>query len=281
MGRQNGGMVGGSVFLVPGRRGGTAGLLCAEAARRGMEVRGDVGGSGSRGQVYWRGGPAAAGRVGAGLGLGLLEPPDDWLVRLPERFIRRRVQLTTLGAARGSAGPAFVKPPREKSFPAAVYPDGSRLPAGPDERTPVLRSEVVEFVVEYRLFLLDGEIAAGSRYAVYGRLDCAPLDTDPRSGAVRRFAADLGGIGLPSGVVVDVGLTAGGRWAVVEANMAWFANCYAASIAGVLDVVLRSAGPLARVAGRDLPFVRDGTTNPFASTTVPPVRVDRGAGSVE
>ncbi|MEU6895006.1 ATP-grasp domain-containing protein [Streptomyces sp. NPDC046557] len=78
-----------------------------------------------------------------------------------------------------------MKPPREKSFPAVVYPDGSRLPAGPDARTPVLLSEVVEFAVEYRLFLLDGEIAAGSRYAVYGRLDCAPLDTDPRPGDVR------------------------------------------------------------------------------------------------
>ncbi|MFJ6720673.1 MULTISPECIES: ATP-grasp domain-containing protein [unclassified Streptomyces] len=258
-------MVTDSVFLVPGPRGSTAELLCAEAARRGMDVRGAVGGP--RGEVYWRGGPEAAGRVGAGLGLGLLEPRDDWLARLPERLTARRVRLTTLGAARGSAGPAFVKPPREKSFPAAVYPDGSHLPPGPDARTPVLVSEVVEFAAEYRLFLLDGEIAAASRYAVYGRLDCAPLDTDPRSGEVRRFAADLGGTGLPSGVVVDVGLTTGGRWAVVEANMAWYANCYAAPIAGVLDVVLRSGGPQARVAGPDLPFVRDGRETTEGSGT--------------
>jgi hypothetical protein len=31
-------------------------------------------------------GPLAADRVAGGLGLGLLEPSDGWLVRLPEEF---------------------------------------------------------------------------------------------------------------------------------------------------------------------------------------------------
>ncbi|MFD0592464.1 hypothetical protein ACFQZ4_07755 [Catellatospora coxensis] len=71
--------------------------------------------------------------------------------------------------------------------------------------------------------------------------------------------------GLPSAVVVDVGLAADAdrgeeHWAVVEANMAWFSTSYAADPDRVLDVVLRAAGPGTRVAARDRPFLRPAAT---------------------
>ncbi|MFD9421381.1 hypothetical protein [Streptomyces sp. NPDC060054] len=84
--------------------------------------------------------------------------------------------------------------------------------------------------------------------------------------AVQEFADGLlAGCGhtLPSAVVVDIGLLsmpehgAADRWAVVEANMAWFSNCYAADPDRALDVVLRSAGPRSRLAARDRRFCRD------------------------
>ncbi|MFB6823043.1 ATP-grasp domain-containing protein [Streptomyces virginiae] len=253
------------VFLIPARPTATAGLLAEAAARRGMTVRAlgpDFRELAGR-PVHWCGGPHAAARVAGALGLGLLEPPDDWLTRLPERFTGRRIELTTLGrAAReliGSGRPAFVKPPREKSFPPAVYGPGTPLPRSLPAATAVLVSEVVDFAAEYRLFLLDGEIATGSRYSVHGRLDPAPLDEDARGADVRGFAAALlaeTGPDLPSAVTVDVGLVAAtGRYAVVEANMPWFSNSYAARPEAALDVVLRAAGPLDRVGPSDLPFV--------------------------
>lgn len=149
-----------------------------------------------------------------------------------------------------------MKPPSAKIdlLPAAVYEDASALPAGLDALTPVLVSGVVEFAAEYRLFVLDGEVAAGSRYAVHGRPDPAPLDAGARAFAREVLAATAGG--LPSAVCVDVGRLVGGGWAVVEANMPWFAHCYAAEPDRVLDVVMRAAGPLARVGERDLPFLR-------------------------
>jgi hypothetical protein len=66
---------------------------------------------------------------------------------------------------------------------------------------------------------------------------------------------------LPSAFVLDIGLiespdTSAQQWAVVEANMAWFAHCYAADPDRVLDVVLRSAGPLHRVAIGDFEYLR-------------------------
>ncbi|MEV6600766.1 ATP-grasp domain-containing protein [Actinoplanes sp. NPDC051346] len=259
-------------FLVlPPRPNSTAELLAEAARRRGMAVeRFPVGAVPARlrgasgGHLY--GGPVFAGAVAADLDLAPLEPADDWLVRLPAEFARREVTLTSLGEARGSRTPVFVKQPREKGLPAGVYADGSRLPAGgllPAD-TPVLVSEVVTFVVEYRLFVLDGVVHAASRYATFGRLDPAPLDDCPHRDAVLDFAAamlDACADSLPSAVVVDVGIVRDAdrgdeHWAVVEANMAWFSSCYAADPDRVLDVVLRAAGPRRRLSARDHQFVR-------------------------
>src|SRR5688572_22799200 len=47
-------------------------------------------------------------------GLRLLEPPKDWLPRLPEEYRRRNVVLSTLGRERSRVEPAFIKPPNDK-----------------------------------------------------------------------------------------------------------------------------------------------------------------------
>ncbi|GAA1558966.1 MULTISPECIES: ATP-grasp domain-containing protein [Streptomyces] len=243
-------------------RTSTAELLGRAAARRGFDVLARPERPPSGGPVHWYGGPLAADRVAAGLGLGLLEPADGWPAGLPYALLRRRVRLTTLAEARTLPGPCFVKPPSAKigALPAAVYGaaggGGVRLP-GPevlDGATPVLVSSVVEFAAEYRLFVLDGEVAAGSRYAVYGRLDPEALDAGAR--AFGREVLEEAAETLPSAVCVDVGRLTDGTWAVVEANMPWFAHCYAAETERVLDVVLRAAGPRERVSGRDVRFLR-------------------------
>jgi len=263
---------GGAPVLLTSRQRTSTTLLLAEAAeRRGMLVA-EL--TGSRvldgltgGAVHWYGGPLAVDRVAGHLEIGLLEPADGWLAALADTWIGRIVELATLSDARSSRRPVFVKPPSDKSFPAAVYADGSRLPGyrgglGPD--TPVLVSDVVTFAVEYRLFVLDGAVVAGSRYAVYGRLDVAPLTADAHDRDVREVATKLldavAGT-LPSAVTLDVGLiqdpdTGVKRWAVVEANMPWFSHSYAADPDAVLQVVLRAAGPRQLVAPRDIRFLR-------------------------
>ena len=250
------------MLVMPGWRTSTMELLANEAARRRMAVRaaeelGEV-----PGPAYWYGGPVAGARLAERLGVALLEPVDGWLAELPEEFTGREVRAATVTDAWALDRPTFVKPPRDKSFPAEVYADGSRLPAGLDPATPVLLSEVVTFAAEYRLFLLDGRIAAASRYAVFGRLDPRPLGVEEPE--ITEFVDRLvtaAGPSLPSAVVVDIGqlldpYRPGHRWAVVEANMAWFSHAYAADPARVLDVVLRAAGPRERVRPGDLPFVR-------------------------
>lgn len=256
------------VLLSSPQRTSTSLLVSEAAVRRGMGVRVLDGPPEflvpGRSSHHWYGGPLLADRVAGPLGLGLLEPADAWLAELPEEFTARRVALTTLDEVRSTLRrPAFVKPPGDKSFPPAVYEDGGRLaqavPGHLPADTVVLVSDVVGFAREFRLFALDGRVVTGSRYAVWGRLDPGPLPADARRFG-ERLLAEAGGT-LPSAVVVDVGLvgdadTAGGRWAVVEANMPWFAHSYAADPDRVLDVVLRAAGPLHRVTERDLPFLR-------------------------
>ncbi|WP_237540023.1 pectinesterase family protein [Streptomyces sp. SID8358] len=165
-------------------------------------------------------------RLAGRLGAALLEPDDGWLDGLPRAFTGRRVRRVPLDEARRARGPQFVKPPTDKSFPAAVHETGETLPtpAGHPHDVLVQISEVVIWVREFRLFLLDGEIRTGSRCATFGRLDAAPLAGHPDEGVIRAFARRLMGecgATLPSGVVVDVGLMrgrtatgpSGGRWA--------------------------------------------------------------------
>ncbi|MFI9049310.1 ATP-grasp domain-containing protein [Streptomyces sp. NPDC053427] len=252
------------VLLISAQRTSTALLLTEAAARRGLETATLTGPDTVRAltgrAVHWHGGPRVADLVSGTLRLGLLEPPDHWLAQLPRPLTHRHIELTTHAEAdrRRAGRPFFAKPPSDKSFPPGVYGDGRRLPpAAP--HTPVLVSDVVSFAAEYRLFLLDGALAAATRYAVHGRLDPAPLSEDPYAPDVRAFAARLSGLApLPSAAAVDVGLLDDGRWAVVEANMPWFAHSYAADPDGVLGVVLRAAGPYARVLDADRRFLRRG-----------------------
>ncbi|QNS07524.1 ATP-grasp domain-containing protein [Streptomyces xanthii] len=253
-----------TLFLSP--RATVTGRALADAARRrgiGVETYGDW-----RTPAEWLGAPGAslyagplfADAVGRELGVGLLEAAPGWLAGLPVELAGRDVELTTVAEARGLRRPAFVKPPNDKSFPARVYPDGSRLP-GPDavdDDTPVLVSDIVAFDVEFRLFLLDGAVRTASRYARRGALDVAPLDGgDPLRDEVLAFAARLPAEELPSAIVVDVGrLAPDGDWAVVEANAAWASGHYACDPDGALDVVLRAAAPAADVGPRDVPFLR-------------------------
>src|SRR3954464_5133761 len=91
------------------------------------------------------------------LGSAVIEPPEDFLVRLPREYVGRDVRLTTAAEARTLPGPVFLKPPNRKTFPAKVYPSRADLPELPDE-DPVLASEPVEWVAEFRFFVRDRQV---------------------------------------------------------------------------------------------------------------------------
>jgi hypothetical protein len=180
----------------------------------------------------------------------LIEPPADWLPRLPVEYRKRNVELVPLRSARQLTEPAFIKPPNDKSFPARVYV-GAELPReelheGYDENSPVLVAEIVSWDIEFRCFVLDREPQALSVYLRDGQLQrehgFAASDSERREAEefVRAVLADER-VDLPRAVVLDVGVIRGRGWAVVELNAAWGSGIYGCDPARVLEV-LRFAG---------------------------------------
>jgi ATP-grasp domain, R2K clade family 2 len=179
------------------------------------------------------------------LGLQLLNPPEDWLVRLPKPYKLREISLMTMGAAKQNEALAFVKPPNDKSFPAGVY-SGSQLPAEyPDEMT-VLVSGVVTWEKEFRCFILNRELRTYSIYSRYGELqrEADFVSTPEEDKLVEEFISRLLAdpeVDLPKATVVDVGMIQGKGWACVEQNAAWGAGIYGCSPSAVLEVLQHAA----------------------------------------
>lgn len=181
------------------------------------------------------------------LGLRLLQPADDWLVRLPWEWKKRHVALSTLGAARKNDEEAFVKPPSDKSFPAGVY-RGSELPAEYPDDMPVLVSDVVRWEKEFRCFVLDRALRTVSLYSRYGELqrESEFASTPEEDREVEEFMAALLAdppVDLPRATVVDIGVIEGRGWACVEQNAAWGAGIYGCSPTAVLEVLRHAMGP--------------------------------------
>lgn len=153
--------------------------------------------------------------LAAQLGVQLLNPAEDWLVRLPMEYKRRAISLTTLGAARECLEAAFVKPPNDKSFPAGVY-IGPELPSEYAQEMPVLVSEVVKWEKEFRCYILNRELCTFSVYSRWGELqrEAEFASTPDEDAQVVAFMSALladDRIDLPKATVVDVGQRLGLR----------------------------------------------------------------------
>lgn len=182
--------------------------------------------------------------MAAQLGVRLIEPAEDFLVHVPPHWCYRRVWLSTLGEARQQLRhPHFVKPAKDKSFPATVYSSGEAL-AELEEELPVLISEPVRWEVEWRFFVQEGLAVTGSRYFHDGRLDFTPTEREEREAnhAIMMLLAEVEEL-LPPAVVVDIGKIPGKGWAIVEANPAWASGLYKTDPRRVLSVLQAATVP--------------------------------------
>jgi hypothetical protein len=183
--------------------------------------------------------------IASQLGIRLLNPAEDWLVRLPMEYKLRRIEMTTLGEARKRDLAAFIKPPNDKSFPAAVYL-GRDLPTEYDEDMAVLVSDVVVWSMEFRCFLLNRNLLTYSIYARGGEIQRESLfqSTPDENHDLEQFVAGLIAdprVDLPAAAVVDVGYIEGRGWACVEQNAAWGAGIYGCDPSLALEVIRRAS----------------------------------------
>jgi hypothetical protein len=176
------------------------------------------------------------------LGLRLLQPAETWLPNLPQEYVGRRIELTTLERCRQGLFPVFVKPPNEKSFTAQVVATPEELPSDYDSSTPVLTSEPVRWGVEIRCFCLDGEVRTSSPYLRGGEL--SQLDGFSASDSELADATQLAErvlsdsrVSTPRAIVLDIGFMNEERWTVIEANAAWGSGIYGCDPSEVLNVV--------------------------------------------
>ena len=183
------------------------------------------------------------------LELALLEPPFDFLTRLPQPYLLRDIHFVTFSEARKISTPTFIKPAYDKSFNAEVYATGADLP---NEETlpadlPVLIAEPVSWDIEFRCFIVERQLAALSIYSRDGQLarddDDNWLVDAAAQDAASRFVIGLledKEVELPPAFVLDVGKIRDRGWAVVEANPAWASGIYGCTPADILSVLKRA-----------------------------------------
>jgi hypothetical protein len=210
--------------------------------------------------------PLFADVVAGALGIALFQATFDWLPSLPQRYLQRLVTSTSLATARQYAHPAFIKPADDKCFPAQVYANGAELPddAVLPPETPVLISTPVNWTVEYRCFVADGQVHTCSPYwrngllaqAEDGAWPAPPAERDAALAFAHTRLADPQ-VAVPPAFVLDVGIITGRGWAVVEANSAWGAGIYGCDPSQVLRVLRRAVVPRTTLTVEHMRWVRE------------------------
>jgi len=203
-------------------------------------------------EVVLYGEPLFAAVVADALGIALLELPLAWLSELPAKYRGRAVRFTTLADARRCLEPAFIKPADDKCFVAKVFQMGAEMPAENllPEEMPVLIAEPVQWVSEFRCFVLDRKVETVSPYLRYGELaqaadgswPCSESEAQEAFAFAARVLADPT-LSFPAALALDVGVIEGRGWAVVEANPAWGSGIYGCDPDAVLRVVQRACRP--------------------------------------
>ena len=87
----------------------------------------------------------------------LLKPKNDLLPRLDDEYTKRNIELVTYAEFQMPDERKFIKPADFKFFPARIYEPDESLPGktGMEPEDPILISEIVEFVDEFRYSLLN------------------------------------------------------------------------------------------------------------------------------
>lgn len=130
-----------------------------------------------------------------------------------KELLGREISVTTLGEVKTQTTSLFVKPLQQKLFTGCVWDNsrGVRLSlASYEDTTPVYTSPLVDFVSEYRVFVLDSRILGVQQYrGVWPQA----LDKD-----LVIHAVSLGKSCMPRSYALDFGVTSDGKTLLVEVN---------------------------------------------------------------
>jgi len=185
----------------------------------------------------------------------LLSNPLDWLAKLPEEYVNRKITFTTLAEARKINEKKFIKPADDKCFPAQVYESGNDLPKHVVlDNTPTLVSDVVNFTSEYRCFIKDRKVTTACCY-LYKHYGKEPEINNPanyyqNNDLVLEFMTKLLAderVECAPGSVIDVGRCKKDdealKFVVLETNPVYASGTYGCEMVAVLDAINAACVP--------------------------------------
>jgi hypothetical protein len=169
---------------------------------------------------------------------------QDWLTKLPHKYVNRKISLTTMGAARKEQNKMFIKPADDiKSFEAKVYMSGADLhPSNVLNDIPVLISEEMNFTSEYRCFVKNRKVVSVCCYKYLNEAN-KKEHYQFNNDLVIAFVNDLlrdDAVACAPGAVIDVGKFKKEEFAVIEANPAYASGVYGCEIIGALEAIIES-----------------------------------------
>jgi hypothetical protein len=176
----------------------------------------------------------------------------DWLAKLPRQYTKRQIDFMPLKDAKKITERKFIKPADDKCFAAQIYEPGEFLPhESIEDSYPVLVSEIVQWDLEYRVFVGKEQGAMApftwSNYLCYGEINSpkfhrmvpADLPSPDRFVSDLLWSCDAHNIEtVPS--VIDIGVIPGKGWAVIETNQCWASGLYGCDPLAALKVMEQS-----------------------------------------
>ncbi|PQA97150.1 hypothetical protein B0A69_03675 [Chryseobacterium shigense] len=176
-------------------------------------------------------------------GLTLMKPDDNWLSLISEDFTKRKISYGQMKDYVDQEN-IFIKCSDFKSFKAGVYQKVTDIKGFDtvDLNSTVFTSEVVEWQLEVRCFVLHGELKTYSSYWRNDAFDMNPLSEQEENDLfvffdsfIRKYASTL-----PAAIVLDFGVIKEKGWALIEANPAWCSGLYACDAEKALEVIVES-----------------------------------------
>lgn len=151
--------------------------------------------------------------------LKLISPDDDLLVKISERWSKRKLKIEDLSNTSNLTYPIFIKPLVPKLFTAKQYANYNELCEECrqlDGSTKVMISEIISIVSEARAFILNGHIMSLALYEGNNDLDLA-------KDFLEEFINENISL-LPKTCVIDLGYIIDKGWCIIEFNAVWGAG---------------------------------------------------------
>lgn len=175
--------------------------------------------------------------------LTLTKPDDNWLSKISEEFTKRKISYGKLKDFVHDEN-IFIKCSDFKTFKAGVYQKVLDIKGfdSLDPQITIFTSEVVEWELEVRCFVLNNEIKTYSSYWRNDGFDTNSLSKTEQKDLFEffnRFITQYAET-LPKAIVLDFGIIKGKGWALIEANPAWCSGLYACDAEKVIEVIVKS-----------------------------------------